>query len=214
MGRTLTVWLTVSQNTSVATRKVNCFPKKKKNSWIIVATVFLPSASCPWTWKSGQVSIFWKLFRVRDCEGHKSENRTLVNSFVEWCGRNNLLLNMAKTKEVVDFRRSKTPVSILGEDVEIESYKYLGVHLDNTLDWTRNTEALYKEGQSRLNFQGSSGLQLYATGCYVCSTSQMWWPPSFTQQYARAGELKLRRLDRSLRLIWTPHHKQCLSPSP
>ncbi|KAI4896805.1 hypothetical protein NFI96_008135 [Prochilodus magdalenae] len=36
-------------------------------------------------------------------------------------------------------------------DIEIvDSYKYLGVHLNNKLDWSVNTTALYKKGQSRL----------------------------------------------------------------
>ncbi|TWW67332.1 hypothetical protein D4764_02G0003730 [Takifugu flavidus] len=43
------------------------------------------------------------------------------------------------------------PVNILGTDVEVvESYKYLGVHLNNNLDWTHNTDALVKKGNSRL----------------------------------------------------------------
>lgn len=43
--------------------------------------------------------------------------------------------------------------SILGEGAErVESYKYPGVHLDNSLDWMCNTEAVYREGQSRLYF--------------------------------------------------------------
>ena len=46
-----------------------------------------------------------------------------------------------------------TPVSILGHNVDIvEHYKYLGVFIDNKLDWTKNTEVLYKKGQSRLYF--------------------------------------------------------------
>ena len=32
----------------------------------------------------------------------------------------------------------------------VTSYKYLGVNLNNKLDWTHNTTALYKKGQSRL----------------------------------------------------------------
>jgi len=76
---------------------------------------------------------------------------------VEWCGLNHLLLNIAKTKElVVDFRKQPThpkPVSIRGTEVDIvEEKKYLGVHIDNKMDWTINTEALYKKGQSRLYF--------------------------------------------------------------
>ena len=56
---------------------------------------------------------------------------------------------------VVDLRRTRTPVnipvSILGHNVEIaEHHKYLGVFIDNKLDWTKNTEVVYKKGQSRL----------------------------------------------------------------
>ncbi|TWW62235.1 hypothetical protein D4764_04G0008820 [Takifugu flavidus] len=44
------------------------------------------------------------------------------------------------------------PVNIQGLDIEIvEEYKYLGVHLNNKLDWTHNTDALYKKGQSHLH---------------------------------------------------------------
>ncbi|TWW64239.1 hypothetical protein D4764_03G0012470 [Takifugu flavidus] len=43
------------------------------------------------------------------------------------------------------------PVNILGTDVDVvESYKYLGVHLNNNLDWTHNTDTLVKKGNSRL----------------------------------------------------------------
>ena len=55
-----------------------------------------------------------------------------------------------------DFQRTKRaplPVSIEGVNVEVVStYKYLGVHLDNKLDWSANTDAVYKKGQSRLYF--------------------------------------------------------------
>ena len=34
----------------------------------------------------------------------------------------------------------------------VQDYKYLGVYLDNKLDWAKNTEAVYKKGQSRLYF--------------------------------------------------------------
>ena len=54
-----------------------------------------------------------------------------------------------------DFGRCKhslpVPVNIQGIDIEmVKSYKYLGVHLNNKLDWMDNTNALYKKGQSRL----------------------------------------------------------------
>ncbi len=62
-----------------------------------------------------------------------------------------------KTKElVVDLRRTKgpvTPVSIQGVSVDIvEDYKYLGLYIDNELEWAKNTDALYRKGQSRLYF--------------------------------------------------------------
>lgn len=41
-----------------------------------------------------------------------------------------------------------TPVNIQGMD--IHTVKYLGVHLNNKLDWTYNANALYNKGQSRL----------------------------------------------------------------
>ena len=74
------------------------------------------------------------------------------NDFVDWCQRNNLQINAAKTKElVVDFRRCShslpTPVNIQGMDMREWT---LDVHPSNKLDWTVNTDALYKKGQSRL----------------------------------------------------------------
>ncbi|KAI3360343.1 hypothetical protein L3Q82_014660 [Scortum barcoo] len=58
---------------------------------------------------------------------------------------------------VIDFRRKKMPsqpLRIRGEVVdEVEDYKYLGVVIDNRLDWKSNhTEAVYKKGMSRLYF--------------------------------------------------------------
>ncbi|KAI3353878.1 hypothetical protein L3Q82_005088 [Scortum barcoo] len=71
--------------------------------------------------------------------------------------QNHLRLNVNKTREmVIDFRRKKMPSQplwIRGEVVEeVEDYKYLGVVIDNRLDWKSNTEAVYKKGMSRLSF--------------------------------------------------------------
>jgi len=84
-------------------------------------------------------------------------DRSLVDTFVQWCRQNHLQLNATKTKEmVVDFRRSRPPLlpfSIGGVSVEVvKTYKYLGVHLDSKLDWSANIDAIYKKGQSRLYF--------------------------------------------------------------
>ena len=84
-------------------------------------------------------------------EGKEEEYRGVVDSFVRWCETNHLHLNSTKTKElVVDFRRRKsapTTISINGETVEVvQDYKYLGVHLDNKLNWAKNSDAVYRKG--------------------------------------------------------------------
>ena len=68
-----------------------------------------------------------------------------------WCGNN--LLNVNKTKMIVDFRRTRIKIksiSVMRE--EMEEYKFLGVHLHDRLDWRCNTDAVYKKGQSRLYY--------------------------------------------------------------
>lgn len=50
---------------------------------------------------------------------------------------------------VDDFGRSESPlqpVKIHGTDIEVvQSYKYVGVHLDNKLDWFVSTDVFYKK---------------------------------------------------------------------
>lgn len=42
-------------------------------------------------------------------DGQEEEYRDLIDKFVEWCGKNYLLLNVAKTKKMaVNFRRKRT----------------------------------------------------------------------------------------------------------
>ena len=43
-------------------------------------------------------------------------------------------------------------MNIQGRDIEtVVDYKYLAVHLNTKLDWSTNTDALYKKGLSRLH---------------------------------------------------------------
>jgi len=74
-------------------------------------------------------------------DGQESEYRQLMDNFVDWCNQNHLLLNVDKTKEmVIDFRRTRVMckrVYIMCEEAGvIKNYRYLGVHLNNRLDWT------------------------------------------------------------------------------
>lgn len=80
-----------------------------------------------------------------------------MESFVRWSMDNHLQLNIRKTKELIlDFSRNRkipTPITIQGEKIEmVDSYQFLGVHINSKLDWSENTEALYRKGQGRLFF--------------------------------------------------------------
>ncbi|KAI3369373.1 hypothetical protein L3Q82_007607 [Scortum barcoo] len=65
--------------------------------------------------------------------GDDREYRGLIQDFADWCLRNNLQINAGKTKElVVDFRRRIATLRL------------------HRLDWSDNTNALVKKGNSRL----------------------------------------------------------------
>ncbi len=83
--------------------------------------------------------------------------REEVAQLAEWCGANNLSLNVEKTKEVVmDFRRNSVdhpPLTIDTSTVErVSSAKFLGVHITEDLTWTTNTKSISKKAQQRLHF--------------------------------------------------------------
>ncbi len=86
----------------------------------------------------------------------KTHYREEVAQLAEWCGANNLSLNVEKTKEVVvDFRRRNStdhpPLTIDSSTVErVSSTKFLGVHITEDLTWTTNTMSLSKKAQQRL----------------------------------------------------------------
>ena len=66
-----------------------------------------------------------------------------------WCQDNNLSLNVIKTKEIiVDYREKRTehaPILIDRAAVEqVESFKFLGVHITNKLTWSKHTKTVVK----------------------------------------------------------------------
>lgn len=79
-------------------------------------------------------------------DGQEKEKRSWSTTL--WrCRKNHLLSNVAEIKvTVVDYRRKRTttsPISIMGQDVKLaHTYSYLGVHLDNKLDWKVNLESV------------------------------------------------------------------------
>ncbi len=83
--------------------------------------------------------------------------REEVAQLAEWCGANNLSLNVEKTKEVVmDFRRNPVdhpPLTIGSSTVErVSSTKFLGVHITEDLTWSSNTMSVSKKAQQCLHF--------------------------------------------------------------
>ena len=87
-----------------------------------------------------------------------AEHEGVVRNFVQWSAANHLRPNASKTKEMVmDFRTTRrvppVPHIIIGEVVEfVDNYKFLGVHLNSSLDWLDNAGAIYSKGKSRLFF--------------------------------------------------------------
>ena len=68
--------------------------------------------------------------------------REEVRDLAGWCQNNNLSINVTKTKEmIVDYRKRRTehtPILIDGAVVEqVESFKFLGVHITNKLSWSK-----------------------------------------------------------------------------
>lgn len=59
-------------------------------------------------------------------------------------------------------------------DFLVDTYRYLGVHLDKKLDWKVNTEAVYRKGMSR----GRSGSFMFAADMMLVVSA------SSLQQYA------------------------------
>ncbi len=79
----------------------------------------------------------------------------VLNYFLDWCNEAFLELNVTKTKDVcIDCRRHHpAPVNttVNGEAVEIvDSYKYLGIIIDDKLTFDNNTNMLIKKSQQRL----------------------------------------------------------------
>ncbi|KAI4887416.1 hypothetical protein NFI96_018878, partial [Prochilodus magdalenae] len=135
--------------------------------------------------------------------GQEREYRSLVD-FVEWCTTNHLKLNITKTREMcIDFRRSRPsqqPISINGVDVEVvRSYRYLAVHLDERLDWSVNTDTVYKKAQSRLYFLRRLGSETPADVLPVCGgqSSMLWrqYQQEGCWMTRQAGRTDLYRLD-------------------
>ncbi|KAK3568316.1 hypothetical protein QTP86_003925 [Hemibagrus guttatus] len=81
--------------------------------------------------------------------GYLEEIRNLEN----WCQRNNLPLNVSKTKElIVDFstkqeRNYQTPVINESPVERVDSFRYLSVHLTQDLSWSCHINTVVKKSR-------------------------------------------------------------------
>jgi hypothetical protein len=78
-----------------------------------------------------------------------------IRDLAVWCQDNNLSLKAIKTKEmIVNYRKRRTehaPIIIDGAAVEqVESFKFLGVHITNKLTWSKHTKTVVKRARQNL----------------------------------------------------------------
>ncbi len=83
--------------------------------------------------------------------------REEVSTLTKWCQENHPSLNIDKTKElVVDYRRQSrehTPITIDKTPVDqVNSFKFLGIHITEDLTWSAHTDAVLKKAHQRLFF--------------------------------------------------------------
>lgn len=88
-----------------------------------------------------------------------------IRKFADWCKENFLELNVKKTKEmVIDFRKENCcheTIEIDNEAVErVKEYKYLGVTIDEKMDWSGHSNNVISKMKVRLHFMR----KLYSIG--------------------------------------------------
>jgi hypothetical protein len=86
---------------------------------------------------------------------HETAYREEVKDMAVWCQCNNLFLNVIKTKDMIMYykkrRAERAPILIDGAAVEqVESFKFLGVHITNKLSWSKHTKTFVKKARQNL----------------------------------------------------------------
>ena len=79
-----------------------------------------------------------------------------VLALQDWCSSSSLFINVGKTKELIfdssdDHVNQVTPVFLNDEPVEIvDSFKYLGTHIDSNFSFKQNADFIFKKANQRL----------------------------------------------------------------
>ena len=88
-------------------------------------------------------------------DNNEKEYKSTIDYVSHWCSDNFLELNASKTKEIIfDMRKnknSKEPVIINNTSVAlVQSYKYLGVTIQENLKWNEHVEVQEKKANKRM----------------------------------------------------------------
>ena len=92
---------------------------------------------------------------ISNCD--ETAYRKEIQSVINCCENNNLILNPSKTKEmIIDYHKKKetiTSIYINNECIEIvNSFKFLGTTISSDLKWHFNTKLILKKAHQRLYF--------------------------------------------------------------
>jgi hypothetical protein len=103
--------------------------------------------------------------------------REEVRDLAMWCQDNNLSLNVIKTKEIIVYYRKRrfehSPIHIDWAVVEqVESFKFLDVHITNKLSWSKHTKTVVKRAQQCL-FPFRK-LKIFGMGSTAVPSSASW----------------------------------------
>jgi hypothetical protein len=98
-------------------------------------------------------TVLISVLNVGDSPGFHQQG---VTKLVEWCENNDLVINTSKTEEIIFGSISDTnvtPVFIHNRKIrQVETYKYLGVMIDNMLSWKDHIDALCNRTKQRIYF--------------------------------------------------------------
>ena len=88
-------------------------------------------------------------------DNNETAYREEFRNLAMWGLDNNLSLNVIKTKEmIVNYRKRKTehaPILVDWAVVEqVDSFKFLGVHVTNKLSWPKHTKTVVKSARQSL----------------------------------------------------------------
>ena len=135
-------------------------------------------------------------------DNDKTAYREEVSNLAVWCQDNNLSLKVIKTKEmIVDYRKKRAehaPILIdMAAAEQVESFKFLGVHITNQLTWSKHIKTVLKRTQQILKDPQncySCTIEIILTGCITtwygnCSASKALQRGMRTAQYITGAKL-------------------------